>query len=125
MFSITNAIDTYVVRTAFTDHPLGSIVTSSEYLSLSPENRAKCASQVITLSWNPQDVVIDTTSSIVSSSTSTFTTSIYNGISYINSITFPVDILSSTEVRFYKWDVTKNYTYPFVYPSSVVTFNAS
>ncbi len=125
MFSITNAIDTYVVRTAFSGHPVGSIVTSSEYIGLSQENKDKCASQVITLSWNPQDVVIDTTSSIVTSSSSSFTTSTYNGISYINSITFPVDILSSTEVRFYKWDVTKNYTYPFVYPSSIVTFNAS
>jgi hypothetical protein len=125
MFSITNAIDTYVVRTAFSGHAVGSIVTSAEYVALSDADKAKCASQVITLSWNPQDVVIDTTSSIVTSSSSSFTTSTYNGISYINSITFPVDILSSTEVRFYKWDVTKNYTYPFVYPSSIVTFNAS
>lgn len=125
MFSITNAIDTYVVRTAFSGHAVGSIVTSAEYVALSDSDKAKCASQVITLSWNPQDVVIDTTSNIVTSSSSTFTTSVYNGISYINSITFPVDILSSTEVRFYKRDVTKNYTYPFVYPSSIVTFNAS
>lgn len=125
MFSITNAIDTYVVRSAFEGHAVGTIVTSAEYVTLSNENKAKCASAMITLSWNPQDVVIDTTSNIITNSSSTFTTSVYNGISYINSITFPVDILSSTEVRFYKWDVTKNYTYPFVYPSSIVTFSAS
>jgi hypothetical protein len=124
MFSITNAIDTYSVRQAFGNYSVGDVITSAEYVNLSAANQAKCASAIITLSWNPADIVIDTTSSIISSGAST-TTSTYNGISYINSITFPVDILSSTEVRFYKWDVTKNYTYPFVYPSSIVTFAAS
>ncbi len=124
MFSITNAIDTYSVRQAFGNYSVGDVITSAEYVNLSAANQAKCASAIITLSWNPADIVIDTTSSIISSGAST-TTSTYNGISYINSITFPVDILSSTEVRFYKWDVTKNYTYPFVYPSSIVTFTAS
>ena len=125
MFSITNAIDTYVVRTAFGNHSVGDIITSSDYVNLSAADKAKCASAVVTLSWNPSDVVIDTTSSIVTSSTSSITTTTYNGVSYINSITFPVDILSSTEVRFYKWDVTKNYTYPLVYPTPIVTFSAS
>ena len=123
MFSITNAIDTYVVRTPFGDYYGGEIITSSEYIALSAADRAKCSSAIITLSWNPAEIVIDTTSSIMNIGTTT--TRVYNGVSYINSITFPVDILSSTEVRFYKWDVTKNYTYPFVYPASIVTFNAS
>ena len=125
MFSITNAIDTYVVRTAFGNHSVGDIITSSDYVNLSAADKAKCASALITLSWSPSDVVIDTTSSIVTSSTSAITTTTYNGVSYINSITFPVDILSSTEVRFYKWDVTKNYTYPLTYPTPIVTFSAS
>ncbi len=124
-FSTTNAIDSYVVRTAFGNHTVGEIIPSSDYIALSDTDKAKCASAIITLSWNPADVVIDTTSSIVTSSTSTITTTTYNGISYINSITFPVDILSSTEVRFYKWDVSKNYTYPLVYPTPIVTFSAS
>jgi len=124
MFSITNAIDTYVVRTAFGTHTVGEIITSSEYINLSSADKAKCASAIITLTWNPEDIVIDTTSSLISSGATT-TTSTYNGISYINSITFPVDILSSTEVRFYKWNVSNNYTYPFVAQTPIVTFSAS
>jgi hypothetical protein len=125
MFSTTNAIDTYTVRTAFGGHTVGEIITMNEYISLSAADKAKCASALITLSWDPSDVVIDTTSNIVTGGNATFTTSTHNGISYIDSITFPVDILSSTEVRFYKWDVTKNYTYPFTYPTPIVTFSAS
>ena len=125
MFSITNALDTYVVRTAFDGNNPGKTLTTAEYLALSPENQAKCASALITLSWDPSEVIIDTTSNIVTSGTSTTTTSTYNGIAYISSITFPVDILSSTEVRFYKWDVTQNYSYPAVQSTPIVTFSAS
>lgn len=125
MFSITNAIDTYTVRQAFGTHNVNETLTSAEYVALSPENRAKCASAIITLSWDPQDVIIDTTSNIITSGNATTTTSTYNNISYINSITFPVDILSSNEVRFYKWNVANNYSYPLSSATPIVTFNAS
>ena len=55
----------------------------------------------------------------------TYTTTTYQGIAYISSITFDVDVLTSTEVRFYKRDRSANYTYPIVNNSSVVTFQAS
>lgn len=123
IFSITNALDTYKVVTAFGDYSVGDIITTNEYLALSAANKANCASAIITLTFDPSVVVLDTTSDIMK--VATYTTTTYQGIAYISSITFDVDVLTSTEVRFYKRDRSANYTYPIVNNSSVVTFQAS
>ena len=47
-----------------------------------------------------------------------------NGVAYISSITFNVEAMSSNILRFYKLDVTENYTYPLVNNNSVITFSA-
>lgn len=109
LYKITNALDTYQVLEAFNGYSVGDILTTNDYVSLSATNKAKCASALITLSFNPAVVVIDTTSNILDNAT--ITTTLYNGVDYISSVTFPVDILSSTEVRFYKRNVSSNYTY--------------
>lgn len=129
MFAITNAIDTYKVRTAFTEgsksYAVGDFVSSAEYKTLSDTNKGKCISSIITLSWNPSVVVIDTTSNLLKNLIGEAGTTYYGGTDYINSITFPVDILSSTEVRFYKSDISQDYSYPGTGGRSVITFNAS
>jgi hypothetical protein len=55
----------------------------------------------------------------------TYQTTTYNGIAYINQITFPMDVMMSKEIRFYKRDSSRNWTYPIVNNTSVVTFSAS
>ena len=130
IFSITNALDTYKVIEAFTatingqtrNLVPGNTLTINEYLSLSDTNKAKCASATITLSFNPAQVVMDTTNDILKRAT--YTTSTYNGVAYINSITFTVDVLTSEEIRFYKRVVSNNYTYNGT-GTSIVTFSAS
>jgi hypothetical protein len=123
IFTVTNALDTYKVVTPFDNYTAGHLFTLNEYLALSNENKAKCASVVATLSFNPSEVIIDTTSDIISRST-TQTTS-YQGVNYISSITFPMDIMMSQEVRFYKRDSSRNYTYPITNNTSVISFTAS
>lgn len=123
MFSITNALDTYKVITAFGTHNVNDVLTTNDYLALSNQERANCASAVITLTFNPSIVILDTTSDILKKST--YTTSLYQGVNYISSITFPMDALNSEEIRFYKRDSSSNYTYPIVNNSSIVTFTAS
>lgn len=123
MFSITNALDTYKVVTAFGNHSVGDILTSNQYMALTPAQKANCTSVTITLSWNPSDVVLDTTSDILKKSTTT--TSNYLGVNYISSITFGMDALDSEEIRFYKRNSNMNYTYPIVNNTSIVTFVAS
>ena len=131
IFSITNALDTYKVTEAFSvsdggetvNYTVGQTITTTEYLELSQANRNKCASAIITLSFNPANVIMDTTSDILKRAT--YQTTTYNGVAYISSITFNVDVLTSEEVRFYKRDVSRNYTYPITNGTSVVTFSAS
>ncbi len=122
-FKITNALDTYKVIEAFSGHPLNSLLTTEEYLALSNENKAKCASVVITLTFNPSVVILDTTSDIMKNASYSVTQ--YDGIDYISSITFPLDVLTSIDIRFYKRNSSSNYTYPITNPSPVITFNAS
>jgi len=123
IFSITNALDTYKVITAFGDYSVNDLITTNDYLALSDENKAKCASAVITLSFDPSVIILDTTSEIMSSAT--YQTTNYNGVDYISNITFPMDVMMSKEIRFYKRDSSRNWTYPIVNNTSVVTFSAS
>ncbi len=123
MFSITNALDTYKVVSAFNGHNVGDILTTNEYLALSNDLKSKCASVVVTLTFDPSIVIIDTTSDILKKST--FQTTQYNGVDYISSITFGIDAMTNEEVRFYKRNNSENYTYPFVNDTPIVTFTAS
>ena len=123
IFTVTNSLDTYKVITAFGNHAVNDLLTTNEYLSLSSEDKAKCASVVITLSFDPSVIILDTTSDIMNSST--YQTTLYNGVNYISQITFPMDVMMSKEIRFYKRDSSRNWTYPIVNNTSVVTFSAS
>ena len=120
--SITNARDQYIAFEAFGDYELNHVFTTDEYKALTSAEQAHCYSARITLTFNPNYVVIDTTSNLLNNSTSTTTT--VNGVAYISSITFDVDAMSSNVIRFYKVDVSEDYTYPFENNTSIITFNA-
>ncbi len=109
MFNITNSLDTYKVIEAFDDYQVDHEFTTAEYMALTPAQKAKCTSILVTLSFNPSVVILDTTSDIMKNAT--FTTTLYNGINYINSITFGVDVMTSKEIRFYKRNTSANYSY--------------
>ena len=49
------------------------------------------------------------------------TTEAINGKSYINSITLPIEAISSVDLRLYKVDTSQDYTYPNINNYSVVT----
>ena len=122
IFKITNAQDTYKVINAFGSHSVGDLLTSSEYLSLSASDKLNCASALVTLSFDPSEVILDTTSDIMKNAT--FTTTNYNNIDYISTITFSVDVMTSMDIRFYKRDSSMNYTYPITTSTPIVSFSA-
>ena len=118
--NITNTLDYYTVKTAFGNHAVGDRIDVSTYLSLSATDKEKCASTTIDLSFNPNVVLLDITNENYLKNIGTTTTQI-NNYNYINGLTFKVDALSSTVVRFYKQDTTQNYTYPFNNNSPIIT----
>ncbi len=121
-FNITNTLDYYLVKEAFDNYSVGQRLDISTYLELSDENKEKCSSSVIDLSFDPSKVRLDMTNSNYLNASNVSTEQIDN-YDYINGITFKVDALSSTVVRFYKVDASLDYTYPFVNDSSIIEFN--
>lgn len=71
----------------------------------------------ITLTYNPEIVLLDMTSRFRLSSTNDDTQQL-NGYAYLKSITSQVESLSTTTVRFYKNDSTQDYSYS---PGSGIT----
>ena len=120
--TITNARDQYIAFEAFGDYELNHVFTIDEYKALTSSEQAHCYSARITLAFNPNYIVIDTTNDLLNDSTSTTTT--VNGVAYISSITFDVDAMSSNVIRFYKVDVSEDYTYPFETNTSIINFSA-
>lgn len=120
---ITNTQSYYIVDTAFGDYSANQKITIKDYLNLSDENKSKCHSAKITLNFDPSVVTLDMTNSNYLNATSVGTTTI-NSYEYINKIEFKVDAISSTTVRFYKNDISQNYTYPNTGNSSIIDFHA-
>lgn len=123
-FNITNTLDYYKVLTAFGDHNVNDKIEISEYLALQPEDKRKCASAVITLSFSPNLLRLDMTNEAFLQAITNTTSVMSDGYDYLNSVTFGVEALSSTSVRFYKLNTNNNYTYPFVTNTPIVTFAA-
>lgn len=121
--NITNTWDTYKVNEAFSGYTLGSEMDLNTYLSLSDIDKAKCYSVKITITFDPNIVILDMTTPAMLRAMSTGTTTI-DDYSYINSVTFGMDALSSESVRFYKKNIQNDYSYSGNgTPIVTVTFN--
>lgn len=123
-FNITNTINYYRVVEPFDGYDTRKTFDIPSYLELTPDKQAKCASAIITLSFDPRILRLDMTNEAYLQAISTTETTV-DGYNYINSLTFKVDAISSARVRFYKIDTNNNYTYPFVNNNSIVSFSSS
>ncbi len=123
-FSLTNTFDFYKVITAYGNHSVGEEISSSVYRNLSDNEKENYASALITLSFNPNVVLLDLTSEFYQNAISYNEISI-DGYQYVNSITFKVDPISSEMIRFYKKDASMDYTYPYGNNTPIISFSAS
>lgn len=119
---ITNALETYKVQEDITGFSAGVLIGVDEYNKLSDEDKAKCISATLTLSFDPADVRLDMTNSNYLNKL-TETTTLYEGYDYVNSFSFNLGAQSSTIVKFYKMDVSKDYSYPFTNETSIIDVN--
>lgn len=111
LLSITNTLTYYTIKEAFDSFHVGDRIDIDTYLSLSEDKKAKCYSAEVKIEFNPREVLFDVTNSVYSDATNVTTTNI-DGKTYINGFTIKIDAISSREIRFYKVDVNKDYTYP-------------
>ena len=119
VMTVTNAINFCTVISNFGTYTVGNTISNNVYRTLSAENKAKCVSQYVNLSFNPNNLIIDTTNKLTD--TSPYTTTTLGGVAYINGITFPIAPMSTIAVKFYKKDTTRNYTYPLENVTSEIT----
>lgn len=111
LFSMTNTLTYYTIKESFDSYRVGDRIDIDTYLSLSEDKKAKCYSAEVRIEFNPREVLFDVTNSAYSDATNITTTNI-DGKTYINGFTIKIDAISSREIRFYKVDVNKDYTYP-------------
>ena len=116
---ITNTLSYYIVDEAFGGYAQKDKIDIDTYLELSDQDKAKCYSNVVTMTFDPNEILIDITNENYQKATNV-TTTVIDQKSYINSITLPIDAISSADIRFYKKDTSKDYTYPNINNSSVV-----
>jgi hypothetical protein len=121
---ITNTLTYYNVKEAFGEYKVGQRIDIDTYLALTDEQQAKCYSKIVTISFNPEEVTLDTTSSIFNNIIGTPTMKEINGQQYISAITIWVDAISSEDIRFYKSDVSQDYTYPNNNNESILTITS-
>ena len=122
-FKMTNTLDYYTVKEAFSTYQVNDLIDIETYLSLSDTDKNKCASAIINLDFDPNVIIFDN-ASIVKGLISTSTTLI-GGYNYIDELSFKIDAISSVIVRFYKKNRNLDYTYPIVnqYPILNVTYS--
>lgn len=121
--SITNTLSYYIVDQAFSNYTAGQKIDIDTYLALTDEEKKKCYSSIVTIRFNPTEILFDVTNNAYGDATNIKTTTI-DGKTYINEMTIPIDAVSSRDLRFYKVDVSKDYTYPNGSNTSIVTITS-
>ncbi len=120
---MTNTLSYYTVKEAFGSFTVGQKIDIETYLSLTEDEKKKCYSAIVKIGFDPNKILFDVTNSAYSDSTN-MTNVLINGKSYISGFTIPIDAISSREIRFYKVDVSQNYTYPNNNGNSIVAITS-
>lgn len=113
--SVTNTRNSYTVETPFGAYDADDNLTIDEYMAITNEaDRNKCYSMYIYLSFDPEKVVLDTTSDVYIDAIEknwiqTITGS--DGKRYVNYVALKIDAEESKVIKFYKKDISQDYTY--------------
>ena len=111
ILSMTNTLSYYTVKEAFGSFTVGQKIDIDTYLALTDEEKKKCYSAIVRIEFDPNEILFDVTNSAYADATNITTTTI-GGKTYISGFTISIDAISSREIRFYKVDVSQDYTYP-------------
>jgi hypothetical protein len=119
---MTNSIPYYEVKEAFGDYKVGDQITIDKYETLTESEKSKFFSATVTLSFDPKEVILDMTNDLyLDRLSNNFSTTTIDGYSYVNKFSFNINASSSNSIIFYKKDISKDYTYPIVNDTPVVT----
>ena len=106
---VTNTLDSYFVKEAFGSYSSHDSISVDTYLALSDENKKKCASAVITVSFDPNILKIDNTATDYLKAYN-IETQVIDGYDYVKKFTFDMDSSISDVIKFYKDDKSIDYS---------------
>ncbi len=122
MLNLTNAISYYEVSEPFGTYAVGDQVSLDDYSTLSDTDKAKCFSAIVTVEYDPTKLFVDMTDKLYLSRLSTnYQETTVSGYQYVSRFSFKVNASSNNSILFYKDDITRNYTYPIVNNTSIIT----
>lgn len=117
---LTNSKPFYTVTTAFGNYNVNDSVSVAQYEQLSAADKAKCLGARVTLSWNPNYVLVDSNDTTFINNFSNVTFQTIDGYTYANGITFEMGATSNEKILFYKVDPSQNYNNGNIVTVSVV-----
>ena len=106
---VTNTLDSYMVKEAFDTYQAGDHIGETVYNNLSDTNKAKCASAVITVSFDPNVVKIDNTATDYLKAYD-IETQVIGGYDYVKKFKFDMNPSVSSVVKFYKKNKNTDYS---------------
>ncbi len=121
--SMTNTLSYYTVNERFSTYNVGDKIDIDTYLKLSTIDKGKCYSALVDIKFDPNEILFDVTNNAYTDATN-ITTTVINGKTYINGFSIKIDAISSKEIRFYKVDINKNYSYPYGTNKSIVNITS-
>lgn len=124
--NVTNAVGYYEVEEAFGTYNVGDKIALDDYVNLSDTNKSKCFSAKVTLTFPADMLALDmtATSYLHMIPNTRVDTTLSDNYQYVKSYTFKLGATATEKILFYKNDITKNYTYPIVNTTPIVTVSA-
>ncbi len=118
----TNSVSFYKVSEAFGSYAVGDLIGLYDYNNLTKDQKEKCYSAIVTVNYDPSKLFVDMTNDNYLNHLSTnYQETTIDGHQWVSQFSFKVNASSSSEIIFYKDDITQNYTYPIVNNTSIIT----
>ena len=116
-----NSIAYYEVSEAFGSYSVGDHISLADYGELSASDKDKCFSAIVTVEYDPHDLLVDMTNDLyIHRLSSNYETEEINNYTYVKKFSFKVNPSSSSSIIFYKDDMSQDYTYPVVNNNSII-----
>ena len=109
LLNVTNAVNYCTVKEAFDSYNIGDTIDTTNYVKLSSSNKDKCVSRKVKVTFDPNVIFLDTVSEVLNKAT--YTNTNIDGVEYINKLEYYIGPTSTVDVKFYKKDKSKKYTY--------------
>lgn len=117
---LTNSFTYYRAREAFGSYQKGDNISLDDYALLSDEDKKKCFSAIVTLSFDPNIILLDMTDrTYLNRIPDSENLQLINNHQFVDKFAFNMEANTGNRIVFYKKDSSQNYAYPGTSPSII------